>query len=346
MNISEKISGKFYRTFVFTDKLKQTLLRTLSLQVKKGVTIKDFFTMLHDSTDDLTLRAIAKTAKDSMSRGRPFATDFALEGYFIEDDAKLLIAAEKAGTIPEVVELLLAKEDQETSFLQVVIIGNLNWILAIAVLIIITIAGRSQEKLASAISGGIRADFFILGEILDNNIFTIVVSLCSILAIYLVGRSMILGKLRNQLKEIGIFKFHDMKSAESMCRLFAAICKTNAISPVDMLRLGRDVSKGNPFLFNALQKCIDDMSEGLEPIDSIGRHLLSKNSALQLKLMTPNKKPEEMANAFEAIAESTQQETKWVLSSMSQVTGYFLMITTLLLAYPLMEISMGATITV
>ncbi len=338
-----RLNHLLYRALVFRQGLRTNLLISIRMQIEAGIPIIDTFKLIQQATKDHSLRRLADMSLSAAIIGQPFASNYAAEGFFNDYDARLLIAGEQHGALPEMIQLITATSDPGQSFFDVVILPNAQWILGLLAMLALTIYGVTYEKLMT-IGDRTPADFFLLGHWLQEHLLLIALALAILLAIYIRLRTMLGGSWRSRARSLGFFGAYDNRFIAQICDLMAALFKKGVAQSTAVTIAIALVSTGTrPGYFEtALTRVRDEMNRGPTLLPALGRHLLDPEATAQLSLQAPRQTVAELERAFRNYALVARQKTAQILSAMAFVTALVTALGTFFLLVPLIDVVMGA----
>ena len=336
-----------YRALVFRQGMRTNLLTSVRMQLEAGIPIIDTFQLMQAATKDHSLRRLADISLSSAVIGQPFASNYAAEGFFNDREARLLIAGEEQGALPEMIQLITKTAEPEQSFFAVVIQPNAQWLLGLLAMLALTIYGVTYEDLMT-FGEAPPADFFLLGHWLQEQLLGMTIALALLMAIYIRLRTVLGGTWRSRLRAIGLFAAFDYGVIAQLCELMAALFKKGvAQSTVVTIAISVVSSGRRPGYFEtALRRVLDEMHRGPTLLPALGRHLLDPEATAQLSLQAPRQTVAELERAFGNYALVAREKTKQFLSALGVVTALVAALGTFFLLVPMIEVVMGAGIAI
>lgn len=333
-----------YRAVVFRESMRNDFLEALRLQLEAGIALVDIMSLIQQTTTDHTLKRLADLSLSSLKIGQPFAAQYTINGFFPVREAKLLIAGEQQGALPEIIELLTASARPDQSYFTVVIVENSQWIFGLLAMLAITMYGVRYENLLTMGSDE-PAQFFVFGHWLNHYLWILAVFVMILLLVYFQIRGHLHGVWRNRLRQMGCFAIHDMAIGAELCDLLAALFRRGVAQSValDIVLTVASGKRRPGYLETALRRTEETMNHGPTLVPALGQHVLDDASTARVLLQAPRQTVPELAKAMSQQAIWSRRQVSRMLATARTITAGVTAAVAFVFLLPLINVLMGTT---
>ena len=333
-----------YRAVVFRESLRNDFLEGLRLQLEAGIALVDIMSLIQQTTTDHTLKRLADLSLSSLKIGQPFAAQYTINGFFPAREAKLLIAGEQQGALPEIIELLTASGRHDQSFFSVVIVENAQWIFGLLAMLAITMYGVRYENLLT-MGTTEPAQFFVYGHWLNQYLWLLAIIVLLLLLVYFQVRGRVHGVWRHRLRQVGCFSVHDMAIGAELCDLLAALFRRGVAQSValDIILSSASGNRRPGYLETTLRHTEETMKHGPTLVPALGQHVLDDTSTARLLLQAPRQTVPELAKAMSQQAIWSRRQVARMLATARTITAGITAAVAFVFLLPLINVLMGTT---
>ena len=336
--VFNSIYRKFFQTVLFDNNDRREFLEILHTQLSFKLSLGQIFQNMVEVGSTPQIKKLAKQSIRDLTIFNDCTRSW--HNYFLVKEVLLLRGALRQDNFIKGIELILERQSDDVSFVDVVIKSNSQYLLFFfGFLLTLLILGSQRSMLES-----FNPDMLLLayldwfyqwGDLVIGMII-------SIFLIYHFYRPRLLGKPRALAHKLGIYLAYDRQMAYQFC-LLASDNLRNGLDMTEVIRSGNDIftdSRQRYGLFASLQR----LTDGFNVASALKDTVFEPDYSNYLAAFAPSEGREQMAMAFEKVAKLLNAS----ITRQFRQLRYHLMSTLLALGfvifYPILQLMTGAAI--